>query len=90
MQYDPDLFQIPMSATLNIFLVLKKRTVLITKETLSVSALKDMRGTEKTIAAVSVKKKKKKLFSAFYHILKVNAKHSQVRRKQSAVVFDQA
>ena len=68
MQYDPDLFQIPMNATLNSFLVLNKRTALITKETSSVSALKDMRGTEKTIAAVSVKKKKKASFRSLPYL----------------------
>ena len=47
------MLQILMNASLEIFPVLTKRTALITKETLSVSALKDMKEMEKTIAVVS-------------------------------------
>ena len=43
-----------MNASLEIFPVLNKRIALITKGTLSVSALKDTREMEKTIAAVNM------------------------------------
>ena len=47
------MLQISMNASLKVLPVLTKRTALITKETLSVSALKDMKEMEKTIAVVS-------------------------------------